>query len=274
MGQYAPETQRQAGYSAEAGLLHNSAWEQSKKCVTAALTQDCYTAVFGLARRNALAIAAYMIQPGDSSLEILRRDPRVLHVPSPKVEMVIVPNFLPADLCAELMRLIDIDRRPSTVADYNGDDAFRTSETCDLKAEEPAVQEVERRLLALTGIDAAHGEPLQGQRYEVGQEFKQHTDWFNPDGPDWEKYCSVAGQRTWTFMAYLNDVDAGGATRFKVVGKTVKPETGKLVGWNNRLPDGRGNVSTLHHAMKVRKGLKYVITKWYRERPWGWAENG
>jgi len=21
--------------------------------------------------------------------------------------------------------------------------------------------------------------------------------------------------------------------------------------------------------MKVRKGLKYVITKWYRERPWG-----
>ena len=32
-----------------------------------------------------------------------------------------------------------------------------------------------------------------------------------------------------------------------------------------------GNVATLHHGMKVRKGVKYVITKWYRERPWGWA---
>jgi prolyl 4-hydroxylase len=44
-----------------------------------------------------------------------------------------------------------------------------------------------------------------------------------------------------------------------------------LVGWNNRRPDGSLNPATLHHAMKVRKGLKYVITKWYRERPWGWT---
>ncbi|WP_299296878.1 2OG-Fe(II) oxygenase, partial [uncultured Erythrobacter sp.] len=122
-----------------------------------------------------------------------------------------------------------------------------------------------------TGIDPAHGEPLQGQRYEVGQEFKQHTDWFNPEGADWERYCSVSGQRTWTFMVYLNTVEAGGATRFKTIGKSFKPKRGTILGWNNRLPDGDGNVNTLHHAMKVRKGLKYVITKWYRERPWGWS---
>jgi len=30
------------------------------------------------------------------------------------------------------------------------------------------------------------------------------------------------------------------------------------------------NPATLHHGMKVRKGSKYVITQWYRERPWGW----
>jgi prolyl 4-hydroxylase len=24
--------------------------------------------------------------------------------------------------------------------------------------------------------------------------------------------------------------------------------------------------------MKVRKGRKYIITKWFRERPWPWAE--
>ena len=69
-------------------------------------------------------------------------------------------------------------------------------------------------------------------------------------------------------MIYLNEGMAGGGTRFKVIGKTFQPETGKLVCWNNRRPDGRPNPTTLHHGMKVRKGVKYVITKWYRERAW------
>ena len=110
---------------------------------------------------------------------------------------------------------------------------------------------------------------MQGQSYAVGQEFKAHTDYFTRGGPDWEQYCSVAGQRTWTFMIYLNEVEAGGATRFKAVGKTFQPETGKLVCWNNRRLDGNETPRTLHPGMKVRKGTKYVITKWDRERPWG-----
>jgi prolyl 4-hydroxylase len=70
-------------------------------------------------------------------------------------------------------------------------------------------------------------------------------------------------------MIYLNEPAAGGATRFKTIGKTIQPETGKLLAWNNRKPDGTPNVNTLHHGMKVRSGVKYVITKWYREKPWG-----
>ena len=213
-----------------------------------------------------------MLAPGESSEEILRSVAGVKRVPTRKAEIFIKDDFLPADLCTEIIRLIDLDRRPSTLADHNGDNYFRTSETCDLKVADSAVAEVEQRLFEFTRIDPAHGEPLQGQRYEVGQEFKQHTDWFNPEGADWEKFCSVAGQRTWTFMVYLNSVEAGGATRFKTIGKTIQPKPGTILGWNNLLPNGDGNVNTLHHAMKVRKGLKYVITKWYREKPWGWAE--
>jgi prolyl 4-hydroxylase len=169
-----------------------------------------------------------------------------------------------------LIALIDKDRRPSTIADANGDDYFRTSETCDLDAAEPAVKELEAMFLALNGIDPALGEPCQGQRYDVGQEFKAHTDYFTPGGPDYEKFCSESGQRTWTFMIYLNAVESGGATRFKAVAKTFQPEPGKLLCWNNARPDGSVNPSTLHHGMKVRKGVKYVITKWYREKPWPW----
>lgn len=189
--------------------------------------------------------------------------------PSAKIELFQRRDFLSAELCEELIALIDAGRRPSTIADDNGDSYFRTSETCDLSASEPAVQRLEAMLLELNGIDPAHGEPVQGQRYAVGQEFKAHTDYFAPDGLDFHKFCSVAGQRTWTFMIYLNEVVAGGATRFKTVGKTFQPEAGKLLCWNNRRPDGSVNPNTLHHGMKVRKGVKYVITKWYRDKEWG-----
>lgn len=211
-----------------------------------------------------------MTTPGEASAERLLAYPGVRRTPSTRIELFDRPQFLTPELCTRLIALIDKDRRPSTIADPNGDDYFRTSETCDLDGEEPAVRELEARLFELNGIDPDHGEPVQGQRYEVGQEFKAHTDYFEPGGQDFAKYCSVAGQRTWTFMIYLNTVAAGGATRFKVVDKLFRPETGKLVCWNNHRPDGTLNAATLHHGMKVRKGVKYVITKWYRERPWGW----
>lgn len=212
-----------------------------------------------------------MANPGETDGAVLLAQPGVRRVPSPGIELFDRLGFLPAELCAALIALIDEDRRPSTIADPNGDEAFRTSETCDLAPTEPAVRELEARLLALHGIDPAHGEPVQGQRYAVGQEFKAHTDYFESGGQDFERFCSVAGQRTWTFMIYLNHVAAGGATRFKAIGKTIQPDPGKLVCWNNRRPDGSPNPATLHHGMKVRAGVKYVITKWYRERPWGWA---
>ena len=206
----------------------------------------------------------------DSIAERLAAQPAMQRVPTPKAAVFQHRRFVPEDLAAELIALIDAGRRPSTIADDNGDAYFRTSETSDLAADLPAVQRIEALLTDLSGLDPAYGEPLQGQRYAEGQEFKPHCDYFNPGGRDWEKYTSVAGQRTWTFMIYLNEGMAGGGTRFKCIGKTFQPESGKLVCWNNRRPDLRENPNTLHHGMKVRKGIKYVITKWYREKPWGW----
>ena len=206
----------------------------------------------------------------DSSATTLLKHPGVQRVPTPRLELFIVRGFLTPEACAALIELIDRERRPSTVADPNGDHYFRTSETCDLAADDsPVIPALDAVLSAFSGIDPVFGEPLQGQRYAVGQEFKPHTDYFEPSGADFGKFCSAAGNRTWTFMIYLNAPEAGGATRFKVIDKTVQPETGKLLAWNNRRADGTLNPATLHHGMKVRKGVKYVITKWYRERPWG-----
>jgi len=215
-----------------------------------------------------------MIATADSIADRLVAWATMQRVPTPKAALFQCRRFVTPDLAAELIALIDAGRRPSTIADDNGDAYFRTSETCDLAAHLPAVQRIEAMLAELSGIDPAFGEPLQGQRYAEGQEFKPHTDYFAPDGRDFQRYCALSGNRTWTFMIYLNDVAAGGATRFKLLDKTFQPEAGKLLCWNNRLPDGPNgeagsvNPATLHHGMKVRKGVKYVITKWYRERPW------
>ncbi|WP_428969819.1 prolyl hydroxylase family protein [Sphingomonas sp. Xoc002] len=198
----------------------------------------------------------------------LAATPGVQRLPSPKLTLFMKRDVLPPELCAALIARIDAVRRPSTIADANGDHAYRTSETGDLPADDPAVIDTERRIAMLTGLSGEYGEPIQGQRYAVGQEFKQHTDYFEPKGLDYHRYCALSGNRTWTVMLYLNTPDAGGATRFKVVDKMIQPEPGKMVAWSNRRADGSTNAATLHQAMKVRAGVKYVITKWYRELPW------
>ena len=193
--------------------------------------------------------------------------PRIQRVPTPRLELFIVRHFIDLQTCLALCELIDDNRRPSTIADDQGEAGFRTSETCDLDAAHPLVAKVKSLLSELTGIPRDHGEPLQGQRYTPGQEFRPHTDTFNPGGADYFIHCAEAGQRNWTAMIYLNEPEDGGATRFKAIGKTVQPETGKLLLWNNLLPDGSPNEATLHQGMKVRRGTKYILTQWYRVRP-------
>jgi len=53
-------------------------------------------------------------------------------VPTIKAQIFQLRRFVPPDLCTDLIALIERDRRPSTIADDNGDAYFRTSETCDL----------------------------------------------------------------------------------------------------------------------------------------------
>jgi len=203
---------------------------------------------------------------GASPAERLAATRGVQRVPTRELELFIARDFLDPETCAALIERIDERRRPSAIADDLGIANFRTSETCDLDWRDPLVAGVDAKIADLLGLPLNAGEPIQGQRYAPGQEFKAHTDTFEPGGYDFFVHTAKSGQRTWTAMIYLNQPEDGGATRFKTIGKTVQPETGKLLAWNNLLPDGRPNPATLHQGMKVRRGTKYIITKWYRER--------
>jgi len=194
--------------------------------------------------------------------------PDVVEMPVKGLELYVVRNFLTAAQCAELIAIIDANRIPSPVVADDPVPAYRTSETCYLYPADPVVAAVEAALDRLTGIDPVYGELLQGQRYAVGQQFKPHHDFFHTNQQYWQEQVVMGGQRTWTAMTFLNEPEAGGRTNFPTANITVTPRTGNLLIWNNMDELGSPNDATLHQGMPVERGTKYILTKWYRERPW------
>jgi prolyl 4-hydroxylase len=164
--------------------------------------------------------------------------------------------------------MIDAVARPSALHELDYASGFRTSYSGDLDPRDPFIAAISARIDALLGVTAEIGEPVQGQRYLPGQEFKPHNDWFYVTESYWPEEQARGGQRSWTAMAYCNPVEAGGATAFTLLGLEIEPKPGVLLLWNNALPDGRPNEATLHAGLPVVSGAKYVITKWYRTRRW------
>jgi len=192
--------------------------------------------------------------------------PNARKVPTDLAEMYLLDDFLNRQECETLIQLIQSRLRPSEIATSNESDidgGYRTSRTCDLgNLSDAFTQEIDARICKMIGIDASYSEVIQGQYYDVGQEFKAHTDYFEAD--QFQAYAATRGQRTYTFFIYLNDVEEGGETEFLNLGIKIKPQRGRAVIWNSLTPQGVPNPNTIHQAHPVIRGYKCVITKWFR----------
>ena len=184
------------------------------------------------------------------------------------LELYRVPGFFAPGECEEIIELIERDLHPSGILGDQTDKEFRTSKSCNLKPGDPIVATFETRISELVRVNRRFGETVQGQRYEVGQQFKPHFDYFFASESYYADAAARGGQRTWTAMLFLNEPEAGGHTDFPTAGASAAPETGTLLVWNNMTPEGRCNSYALHHGTPVLAGRKYVLTKWFRERPW------
>ena len=193
--------------------------------------------------------------------------PEAYRLPTDQAEMYAVGDFFTPEECGRLMTMIDAVALPSRAYDATYESGYRTSYSGDVDPGDPFVRKLQRRLDDLLGIDPNYGETIQGQRYLPGQEFQAHCDWF-PAGAYWDMEMDRGGQRSITAMAYLNDVEEGGATAFPRLGLTIDPKPGALLIWNNADPEGRPNPWTIHAGRPVVRGVKYIITKWYRSRSW------
>ncbi len=199
----------------------------------------------------------------------LAKDPGVYRFPCDQAEVYAVTDFLNAEECQLMITRIDEVARPSTLYDLGHGLQYRTSYSGDLDRYDGFVRMIERKIDDLLGIDGRFGETVQGQRYTPGQEFKPHQDWFYTRSDYWPGESERGGQRSWTAMVFLGDVEEGGHTDFTRIGVSIPPQRGVLLLWNNALPDGSPNSETLHAGAPVVRGVKYIITKWYRTRRWG-----
>lgn len=209
-----------------------------------------------------------LAQQGQLVRDRLKANSQVWQAPTDGAEIYAVGQFLTPQECQTMMTLIDAAARPSTLLDKSYGDGFRTSFSGDVDPHDPFIKRIDGRINDLLGIDPRFGETMQGQRYLPGQEFKPHHDWFHPETAYWSSENKRGGQRSYTAMIYLNQVDEGGATEFTDLRLSIEPTQGVILMWNNADPTGIPNQKTIHAGKPVVRGAKYVITKWYRAKPW------
>jgi prolyl 4-hydroxylase len=211
-----------------------------------------------------------MDQRGASPLQLpplmLRPPPQLHRIDTDAVELYTLEGFLRPGECTRLTNLIRHHLRASTVTIAGTERSFRTSLTCDLSLLRSRIAtEIDRRISRILGIRLEYSEGIQAQCYEVGQQFRAHTDYFEPGTEEYARFAAERGNRTWTFMVYLNEGMEGGGTRFHAINQVFQPRQGMAVIWNNLNPDRTPNQSTLHSGEPVLAGRKVIITKWFRE---------
>jgi len=114
-------------------------------------------------------------------------------------------------------------------------------------------------------LELETAEELQVVNYGLGGHYEPHYDFARRDEKDAFKSLGT-GNRIATFMFYMSDVEAGGATVFPQASRTLWPRKGSAAFWYNLFEDGVGDYLTRHAACPVLLGSKWVSNKWIHER--------
>lgn len=190
-----------------------------------------------------------------------------------KPYVVVIDDFLSASECDLLIDSADNKFFAAGVVDNATGQSIQHADRTSMNAsfargENEIVRLIERRVAELVNWPVEHGEPIQILRYKDGGQYKAHFDYFDADTVGGQKNMERGGQRVGTFLMYLSEVDAGGATRFPTMNFEVRPKKGMALLFINTLLTGAINPLTLHASVPVTKGVKYIATKWLREKPY------
>lgn len=211
--------------------------------------------------------------PAGNVIHTFDRDVRVaLRVRRPL--LAVLDGVLSGEECDELIRRsADKMRRSTTVDPHSGRHeviADRSSEgTFFALNADPFIARLDRRIAEVMNCPVERGEGLQVLHYGVGGEYKPHFDYFPPGDPGGQTQMAVGGQRVATLVMYLNEVEEGGATIFPELGLEVVPKKGSAVYFEYANSLNQLDRLTLHGGAPVRRGEKWIVTKWMRQRAYG-----
>lgn len=140
--------------------------------------------------------------------------------------------------------------------------ASRTSQTSGQRWFNAALMShlvhIETRLCSELRVDPTRLETWQAIRYSPGERFDLHHDagLFGAD---------PAGERVLTVVLFLDMPQQGGTTYFPDLDLLVDAQPGRLLVWNNLLPDGSIDATKRHASTPVHHGTKTILTTWSRQ---------
>ncbi|CAM6087607.1 unnamed protein product [Calypogeia fissa] len=193
-------------------------------------------------------------------------------------------HFLTEEECDHLKNLASGKLTKSMVVRNGGKrvhDESRTSSGMFLdKAQDDIVKRIEDRIAAWTFLPPENGESIQVLRYQYGQKYEPHPDFFNEEYNSKER----GGNRMATVLMYLSDATKGGETTFPSIqdkstfkddswsecgklGLAVKPKKGTALLFYNLAPNATPDMASRHMGCPVLEGEKWSATKWIHVSP-------
>ncbi|XP_022316920.2 prolyl 4-hydroxylase subunit alpha-1-like isoform X1 [Crassostrea virginica] len=143
---------------------------------------------------------------------------------------------------------------------------YRVSKSAWLKdSDDPVIHNVNNRISDITGLSMESAEELQIANYGLGGQYEPHFDFARKEETSAFRDLG-SGNRIATWLTYMTDVDAGGATVFTSIGVKLFPIKGAAAFWYNLYQNGDGIFDTRHAACPVLVGQKWVSNKWIHER--------
>mgnify|MGYP001158769138 FL=1 len=191
-------------------------------------------------------------------------------IDDPRAQIFRINNFLSEEECSKIISLYKERTMPSRISSDLED--YRVSKCCSI----PTVQEEESIETSLNldikisnclNIHPTHGEGTEFEYFQAGDFFKLHTDFFDSNTWAEDSIAAFEGQRTWTFVVYLNEVENGGETVFPQMDNlSIQPRAGMALAWNNLTKEGETNSFVIHEEKPVLKGFKAILTKCFRDK--------
>ena len=208
-----------------------------------------------------LAESPLYLDAGDRQVAVLQSmvNPRI----------VVFGSLLSDEECEQLIALATPRlARSLTVATRTGGEEVNADRTSNgmffQRGESELVRRIEQRIAKLVNWPEENGEGLQILQYGPGAEYKPHYDYFDPAEPGTPTILRRGGQRVGTIVIYLGEPAKGGGTVFPDVHLEVAPKRGNAVFFSYERP--HPSTRTLHGGAPVLEGMKWIATKWLRER--------